>query len=84
MVTEVRQGWYSKNIDESFWKQPEVHVSKYDQTSASSYSLMTMQDGYVNVSLRQVPEPSEESGLVELCVSDTGKVGSSAQPLVQR
>lgn len=35
---------------------------------------MTAQDGYVHVSLRQVSAPNEEPSMVELCVSDTGKV----------
>jgi len=30
MGIEVRQRWHSKDFDESFWKQFEVHISKYD------------------------------------------------------
>ncbi|OJA16459.1 hypothetical protein AZE42_04675 [Rhizopogon vesiculosus] len=40
-------------------------------------SLKFTSDGYVHVSLRQVSESGEESDMVELCVSDTGKVGIS-------
>ncbi|KAG0708201.1 hypothetical protein DFH29DRAFT_893571 [Suillus ampliporus] len=36
-------------------------------------SLKFTTDGYVHVSLRQVTAPDEDSGMVELCVSDTGK-----------
>jgi hypothetical protein len=44
---------------------------------------MTEQDGYVHVSLRQVSAPNEEPCMVELCVSDTGKVLSWMQQFVQ-
>jgi hypothetical protein len=30
MDFEVRQRWYSKGVDESFWKQPEVYDCEYD------------------------------------------------------
>jgi len=43
---------------------------------------MSLQDGYVHVSLREVSDPGEGSGMVELCVSDTGKVVTSLQRLV--
>lgn len=44
---------------------------------------MSVQDGYVHVSLRQVSESGEEPGMVELCVSDTGKVLISRQSEVR-
>jgi signal transduction histidine kinase len=59
-------------------------------TSVSMYRarfeclLMTVQDGYVHVSLRQVSDPSEEPGMVELCVSDTGKVVRLVQKFFRR